>query len=562
MDLKVDPDGLRADGAALADSASQGKTVAPCPAAASDTVSTHLADTLTTWMQSLHTLMDHAGQLRVAGGLALSGTGTDLQSMDDTNAHHISNVIDGAGSAPASAPGGPAASPPIVPAPTLPTLPTLNPLAPMTGEQVSALVHAGPGPASLRAFATHIRTTIAPAVMTTAQDVRNSSQSVHNHWDDGRTTAAQKVGAHADWLESTLHPSLMSVADAADAAADHTDTLIKNTLTPQEFTDLHQRLNVAMANYRATGGRNAAQVASLQSDLANKQSTALASYETFAAAAPATTAGAAPPAPAPPIVHAGGQVEKLNQTAHLKQDGPGHGQAHHGHGPGDEDSPVPTDAPPGTPTGTPPAAAETAAPAAAADQAAPGMVANVAGMIMGAGAGAAGQVAGTLHGLTGGGSPLSALSSLSSLPGLGGMPQMETPQLPGGPGDGNGGSPEGDPTDFGSGGTSPASGGAGDGGGGGAPLSSSSPAVGPPAGSSITAGTPGGGGPGGGAPGAGGMGMMPPMMGAGMGGKNDEGRKPEDHRRVVLRPVPNTEPVFGEVRRERRERTDRDKKKT
>jgi len=294
MDLKVDPDGLRADGAALADSASQGKTVAPCPAAASDTVSTHLADTLTTWMQSLHTLMDHAGQLRVAGGLALSGTGTDLQSMDDTNAHHISNVIDGAGSAPASAPGGPAASPPIVPAPTLPTLPTLNPLAPMTGEQVSALVHAGPGPASLRAFATHIRTTIAPAVMTTAQDVRNSSQSVHNHWDDGRTTAAQKVGAHADWLESTLHPSLMSVADAADAAADHTDTLIKNTPTPQEFTDLHQRLNVAMANYRATGGRNAAQVASLQSDLANKQSTALSSYETFAAAAPATTAGAAP----------------------------------------------------------------------------------------------------------------------------------------------------------------------------------------------------------------------------------------------------------------------------
>lgn len=561
MDLKVDPDGLRADGAALAGSASHSGAVAPCTAAASDTVSTHVADMLTTWTQSLHTLMDHAGQLRVAGGMALSGTGTDLQSADDTNAHHISNVIDGGGSAPASAPGAPAASPPIIPTPTLPTLPSLNPLAPMTGEQVSALVHAGPGPASLRAFATHIRTTIAPAVMTTAQDVRNSGQSVHNHWDDGHTTAAQKVGAHADWLESTLHPSFMSVADAADSAAEHTDTLIKNTPTPQEFTDLHRRLNVAMANYRATGGRNAAQVAALQSELANKQSTALASYETFAAAAPATTAGAAPPAPAPPIVHvAGGQVDKINETVHLKKDGPGHGEAHRGHGPGDEDSPVPTDTPPGTPTGTPPAA-PLAAPAAAADQAASGTVANVAGMIMGAGAGAAGQVASTMHGLTGGGSPLSALSSLSSLPGLGGMPQMETPQLPGGPGDGNGGSPEGEPSDFGPGDTSPASGGGGDGGGG-APLSSSSPAVGPPVGSGITAGTPGGGSPGAGGPGAGGMGMMPPMMGAGMGGKNEDGRKPEDHRRVVLRPVPNTEPVFGEVRRERRERTDRDKKKT
>ncbi|MCT7367353.1 hypothetical protein [Mycolicibacterium llatzerense] len=557
MDLKVDPDGLRADGAALAHSASQGGTVAPCAAAASDTVSTHLADMLTTWTQSLHTLLDHAGQLRVAGGLALSGTATDLQSMDDTNAHHISNVINGAGSVPASTPSAPAASPPIIPAPTLPTLPTLNPLAPMTGEQVSALVHAGPGPASLRAFATHIRTMVAPAVITTAQDVRNSGQSVHNHWDDGKTTAAQKVGAHADWLESTLHPSFMSVAAAADSAAEHTDTLIKNTPTPQEFTDLHQRLNVAMANYRATGGRNAAQVASLQSDLAKKQSTALASYETFAAAAPATTAGAAPPAPAPPIVHAGGQVEKLNQTAHLKQDGPGHGQAQHGHGPGDEDSPAPTNAPPGTPTGSPPAAAPLAA--AAADQAAPGMVANIAGMIMGAGTGAAGQVAGSLHGLTS--SPMSALSSLSSLPGLGGMPQMEPPQLPGGPGDGNGGSPEGGPSDFGTEGTGPASDGGG-GGGGGAPPSRPSPAVGPPVGSGITAGTPGGGSTSGGGPGAGGMGMMPPMMGSGMGGKNEEGRKSDDHRRVVLRPVANTEPVFGEVRRERRERTERDKKKT
>lgn len=556
MDLKVDPDGLRADGAALAGSASQGSTVAACLAAASDTVSTHVADTLTAWTQSLHTLMDHAGQLRVAGGLALTGTGNDLQSADDTNARHIASVIDGAGAAPSSAPGPSSASPPNVPTPSLPSLPSMNPLAPMTGEQVAALVHAGPGPASLRAFATHIRTTVAPAVMTTAQDVRNYGQSVHAHWDDGQTLAAKNVGDHADWLESTLHPHFLSVASAADSAAEHTDTLIRDTPKPQEFADLHQRLNVAMANFRATGGRNAAQVAKLQSDLSDKQSTALASYQTFAAAAPTTTAGAAPPAPAPPIVHAaGGQIEKLNETAHVKQDGPGHGKAHHGQGPGDEDSPVPTNAAPGTPTGTPPAAA---APTAAADQAAPGMVANIAGMIMGAGAGAAGQVANSLHGLTGGGSPLSALSSLSSLPGLGGMPHTGSPQLPSGPGDGNG-MPESDPTDFGTGGTSPASGG-GDGGGG-APLSSSSPAVGPSVGTGITAGAPGGGSPSGGVHGVGGMPMVPPMMG-GMGGKNDEGRKTDDRRRVVLRPVPNTEPVFGEVRQERRTRADRDKKKT
>jgi hypothetical protein len=54
------------------------------------------------------------------------------------------------------------------------------------------------------------------------------------------------------------------------------------------------------------------------------------------------------------------------------------------------------------------------------------------------------------------------------------------------------------------------------------------------------------------------MGMMPPMMG-GMGGKQDEPRKSEDRRRVVERPMPNTEPVFGEVRRETRRRRDPDK---
>lgn len=89
-------------------------------------------------------------------------------------------------------------------------------------------------------------------------------------------------------------------------------------------------------------------------------------------------------------------------------------------------------------------------------------------------------------------------------------------------------------------------------------MPSSSPAVGPPAGSSVSVGSPGAATPGGPTMGGGGMGMMPPMMG-GMGAKSDEGRKSEDRRRVVERPIPNTEPVFGEVRRERRRR-DVDKK--
>jgi hypothetical protein len=39
----------------------------------------------------------------------------------------------------------------------------------------------------------------------------------------------------------------------------------------------------------------------------------------------------------------------------------------------------------------------------------------------------------------------------------------------------------------------------------------------------------------------------------GMGGKQD-GQKPQDSRRVVIRPTPNTEPVFGELERQGRPR--------
>jgi hypothetical protein len=54
--------------------------------------------------------------------------------------------------------------------------------------------------------------------------------------------------------------------------------------------------------------------------------------------------------------------------------------------------------------------------------------------------------------------------------------------------------------------------------------------------------------------GIGGMGMMPPMMG-GMGGRPAQGERDGKDRRVVLRPQPNTEPVFGELDRRRSRRT-------
>jgi hypothetical protein len=44
--------------------------------------------------------------------------------------------------------------------------------------------------------------------------------------------------------------------------------------------------------------------------------------------------------------------------------------------------------------------------------------------------------------------------------------------------------------------------------------------------------------------------FAPPMMG-GMGRGGEEGRTSKERRRVVMRPVDNSEPVFGEMERRR-----------
>ncbi|MCV7116251.1 hypothetical protein AWC17_15135 [Mycobacterium nebraskense] len=563
MDLTVDPDGLRADASALQGSAAPAGMAPVAQAAAADTVSTHLAASLTTWAQSLHLLNDHAGQLRAAGGLALNGTATTLSSTDTENAAAISGILDGAATPGAPSPAAPGAVPDVA-LPTLPVPPTMTPPAPMPAEQIAALVHSGPGPGALRNFANHVREALGATVLHTAANVRNAGTSVAQNWRDGHQQAASNITDHADWLESSLHPQVLALAGAADAAAEHTDTLIQSTPHPQEFTDLNQRLKVAIAHYNATGGSNAAQVATLSGELTKKRATAMAAFQTFATAAPPTLTGAAqPPTPAPPIVqNPGASVEQLQPPAHTEQaskhDGRAVGHDHHGHGPGDPDNPDLADSGTAAPQPTPGLATPPAA-AAAADPNTANTVANVAGMIMGAGTGAVGQVT---HGL-GGGSPLSALSSLSSLPGMGSMPHMGSPEMPESGGGPDNSSPDGPGAgDFGSGGTSPASGvgDGGAGGGGGAPMTSSSPAVGPPTGSSVGVGGPAtGSAPPTGSASGGGFGMMPPMMG-GMGGKNDAERKSEERRRVVMRPVANTEAVFGEVRREPRRRAEKDKK--
>lgn len=537
MAVTIEPEGLSSAGTGLAGSSAPVSGPSMCQPPAGDPVSVWIAAVLNSSWTAVSALLSHAAAQRAAGAASLSSTAHTLQAADEANAAAITAITTGQPSAVAAAMPAAVAA---IPAPMLPPLPALPPpAAPLPGEQLAALVHSGPGSASLRGTASQLRAT-ASRISMLADDTRSYGTLVDAKWQDGQQQAGANVAEHARWLDEVdRHLSLL--ADGADQAANHVDTLIQQTPRPEEFTQAHRQVAVAVAQFKASGGLNPVPVTTATAHLAKKQTQAVAAQETYHGAATVTAAGLpVTPAPAPPIVR--GEPAHQKQGAGKKDPGPGtagtpDGQDKTTAGQGQPDTPGQTAA--GTPGALPPVADPQAA-------AVPAMVAQIAGTLVGAGTGTLSQLAGGLQGLTS--APLSALSSLTS--GLGGTGSFDPPPplgaqpdlgaVPDGSGSpgGDGGSDVGGTIPAGAG---PVSGPAISA----APISSAPPATGLSAPSPQTGAAGGGFG--------GGMGMMPPMMG-GAGRGQGEGEKDGKDRRVVLRPTPNTEPVFGELERRRSRR--------
>lgn len=572
MAVKADPEGLVADGSALSATSQPSGVCGPdCVAAGMDSVSGGVTAHLIAHSQAVRALLTHAGMLRDQGGEVTRHTGTVLRATDEAGAETIASI--------GASPPGPAAasSPAAVPLsePVVPPIPSLSAPEPAPGELWSVQLHGGPGSASWRAMASSFRSQ-AGDIDRLAVETRRTGSSIDANWiDDGQQAGANTV-AHADWLTG-MATYTRRLADIADSAADHFDQARDATPRPEVFTELRARLQQARADNVAYGGLLLGRVVALEQQLADKEAEAVGAGDTYFAAAATTTGGApTPPRPAPPI--AGGHGTKINPVTGPQEpvqpagkspkdvEGVDDDRASGGEHPEvDEPGQTPMTAAdtPGMPPGPPaPTQEDAASPAAtpALDTTAPGTAANIAGTIVGAVVGAGSQLAGSGAGLpnaTSLGAPLNALSGLSSsLPSMGGG----SPSMPEVPSDlGAGGEPDLGLGDEGLGDTSPADAGLGGPGGGGSPVSPAAPTMAPSTGATPMAmpAPSGGASTSSGAPVSGGMGMggmYPPMMGP-RGGQNDErDRDHDEDKRVVLRPVPNSEPVFGELEKQRRPR--------
>ena len=560
MDISVDPDGLAADGMRLASEQCAAVSSA-CVPPGLDPVSAAVAAQLSAHSAALTALIDHSGLLRADGGVVTAQTAAVFAQTDEANA----SMFTAAGAdGPVVATTPPAAVPTEPSAPLLPAIPGMAAVPSLPGEALSRALHSGPGPASLRDLAAAWRER-ASTLEEVAGQTEHVARSIDTHWEDGVQRAGANTADHAVWLRQ-MSAHALGLAGAADEAADQFDLAVATAPTPEEFARARRDYTQAWADNVRANGLLITQVSAAAARIAEKQAQATEAGAVYSAAAATTTADVSPPPrPAPPIASPGGDggvalpitrgADPTGEEPVYRDGGDALDPATGGDAPDPAvgaGAPVQPVADPGLPSG----------PGAPTDPGAVGAVANIAGTIMGAGLGTASQlVPGVMPSGAGGlaSAPLSALSGLSGIPGLGAPSSPQGGESPPENELGAGPEPGLGELDEGLDATSPAGGGGSGGGSPGGPLPSvGSPAPasapGPVAGVSPVSGAA----PmAGGSSGVGGMGMYPPMLG-GRGGDDPERRKdlfPD--KRVVLRPVPNTEAVFGELETPRRPRSKR-----
>jgi hypothetical protein len=536
--LDIDPDGVRAAGAALSRATDVGgapPAVTPCAADATSVKIAHALSTSISELINATTVVSHK-TARAAGRLGRNAE--TYESQEQESAASLGSTGRGT-----------AASVPVTDAPSISTPAMVVPPAPAagvppsSGKEISALMHGGPGPEALesasRALDVH-----AEQLDSAAQTVRTARWTSEQNWE---SSASQQASAHLATLESTYSrhaDHARALSRQAGTQADNFRQARSSIPKPEHFTDLEQRLRAASAANAAPGsrGRYTAMITKLQTDLAAAHQQAVNSYLTY------TAGGELQADPLQPGAATTTSTPEATSGSRVPDATPGDEEAKlAGAGLGDPNDPLSAL---GEPGGAPPGGdlMQTVLPAVL------GAVTGAAGGLLGALSGAAEKVQQTGTQLVSG----LAQGGAAALQGMAGG-QPEVPELSGdtgmddlGLGGGGGGGGGAEPGD-----TQPAS--AGEGPLGAAAASASAaPATAPaptfsstsaPSAAGVSAGM-----------GAGmGGGMMPPMMGGpgrGGGGGGDDERRLYDEKRLRLETSPNAEPVKG--RREAREsRSDR-----
>lgn len=537
--LNVDPDEVRGAGRVVEQApttAASGSGPAVTPPAA-DATSVQFASQLRALIDELHgqTTTTHARSQ--AAAQRLNSSAAQYENQETASSAALGGTGDG----------GRVADLPSAAAPTaanIAPIPASSGVIPTTGHEIATLMHGGPGPTALDETAAALDSK-ASELDGSAAAIRAGRSRTRDAW---QSEAADNADHHLTGLERSYSDQAQQARTLATHARSHADNFRQARAQipkPEVFSDLERRLQAANRANAQPGsmGRFSGTIADLQGKLAAANQQAVQGFGQYTAAAGAHEMTAAAPHltdPQQPAGPAPGRKPVSGKDAGSELDGTDTDTA----APGDELAGDPADpALMGGPADNASQMLQTVLPAVL------GGVSGVAGGVLGAVSGA-GQKLQELGSQAAGGAAQGANSALTSA--------MSAAPPGGGNGSGSGGAPE--MGDLG--------GGVGDGGlpGDTEPASSPSGPLSPPSTTAGATGAPAAAAPAtastpstpstpstGGAPMAGGM--VPPMMGAPMGGRGAGGGSEDDRRlyperRLHIEAPPNTEPVKG--RREAR----------
>jgi hypothetical protein len=186
-------------------------------------------------------VLEYATQVREFGGAVVRSAAVAFELADRAGAESIHGVdnTNAPPIAPSSGPRQMPALPPVPHQPPIASIPELPALPSVGGEQFSADLHSGPGPADLRDFSRAWHN-YSRDITRCADDTRSVGVKVNEHWSSG-DKAANNIINHAKWLDSAAAwAERLSVA--AEAAAHATS----------RYADLVAKAEEAAKQYHAS----------------------------------------------------------------------------------------------------------------------------------------------------------------------------------------------------------------------------------------------------------------------------------------------------------------------
>jgi len=302
--LEVDVDALNADGGRL-ESLGHPFKQSNCAPPGSDSVSLGAARALNAHEMALIDVLEYATRVREYGGAVIKSAAVVFELADRAGAASIHRV-DITNAPPITSSSGPLqmpVPPPVPHQPPIASIPELPALPSIGGEQFSADLHSGPGPADLRDFSRAWHS-YSQDITRTADDTRSVGVKVIEDWSSG-DKAANNIMDHAKWLDSAAAwAERLSVA--AEAVAHAFDIAKQDTPTPDQFADAQSDVMEAaalMAVSPAIGMIEYQQATSRYADLVTKAEEAAKEYDASVSAA--LTGVGNPIVPCPPIASKG-----------------------------------------------------------------------------------------------------------------------------------------------------------------------------------------------------------------------------------------------------------------